>query len=258
MDPEALDAALWAAHHEARRRAAEASEVAPKVADAAARHRAMLDGASERASAMAAHAEGLTLAATRVGDLFERLSIVALNAGLEGSRAAQPQGKALLLISEEVKGHAARGAEAARDLVAVVEEIAGETSLLRKDLAGALAAADVTGQTARSIGAVLGGVESALEETDRLLRRATGVDPEVSRAIALAAEHARGLFAALSTLRAATQARPVLLRVLRPALAPLARLLRELDEPARGDEGARASTPPPPGDDDGKGKGREP
>jgi len=250
VDPEQLDAALWAAHHEARKEAAAAADVAPKIVDAADRHRAMLDGASERASAMAAHAEGLTLAATRVGDVFERLSVVALNAGLEGARAAQPQGKALLLLSEEIKGHAGRGAEIARDLVVVVEEIAGETNLLRKDLGGALAAAKETGQTARSMASIVGRAEAALAETDRLLRRATGVDPEVSRALALAAEHARGLFSALSTLRAATQARPVLLRVLRPVLVPLARLLRELDDPVRLDETVHA---PPPGGDDGKG-----
>jgi methyl-accepting chemotaxis protein len=249
VDPESIDAALWSSHHEAARAVGEASEAAPQIADTVGQHRAMINGASERASAMAAHAEGLTLAATRVGDAFERLSVVALNAGLEGARTVEPQGKALLLLSEEIRAHAGRGAETARDLVAVVEEIAAETSVLRKELADALEAAEETGKEARALVATLGRAGGALAEVDRYLRRATGIDPEVSRAVALAAEHARGLFGALSTLRAAAQARPVLLRALRPVLSPLARLLGELGEPVRPEESSRPSSPP--GGEDG-------
>jgi len=249
MDPEAIDAALWSAHHDATRAANEASQVARKIEAAAVEHRAAIDAASERASAMAAHAEGLTIAATRVGDVFERLSIVALNAGLEGARTAEPQGKALLLISEEIRGHTGRGAEIARDVVNVVEEIAAETGVIRKELEGALEAAAQAGSEVRALDASLRKTANALSEVDRYLRRATGIDPEVSRAIALAAEHARGLLTALSTLRAATQARPVLLRALRPVLSPLARLLSELGEPVRGEENGRPSSPP--GGDDG-------
>jgi hypothetical protein len=232
-DAGGVEAAVLGANEAAQRAVEGTIEIAPRIGDAAGRQKATLDGASERASAMAAHAEGLTLAAARVGDVFERLSVVALNAGLEGARTAEPQGKALLLISDEIKTQASRGAEIARDLVSVVEEIAAETVLLRRELGAAIAAAEDTGKDTRALVASAAKAKQALAEVERHLRRATGLDPEVSRAIALAAEHARGLASALATLRAATQARPLLLRALRPVLAPLARMLGELDEEPR-------------------------
>jgi exonuclease SbcC len=242
-EPTPIDAALWSAHGEAQRAVGDAAEKAGRVADAAARHRAALDGASERAGAMVTHAEGLTLAATRVGDALERLAVVALNAGLEGARTAEPQGKALLLLSEEIRSHVSRGAETARDLVSVVEELAAETGQIRKELEGARSAAEETGQAAESLGGALVRARQALTDAERHLKRATGIDPEMARAISLATEHARGLLSALSTLSTATQARPLLLGALRPALVPLSRLLRELWEEGD-DEGSRANAPP--------------
>lgn len=236
-----IDAALWSAHGEAQRAVGEAAETAGQVADAAARHRAALDGASERAGAMVTHAEGLTLAATRVGDALERLGVVALNAGLEGARTAEPQGKALLLLSEEIRSHVSRGTETARDLVSVVEELAAETGQIRKEIAGAREAAEETGQAAESLGGALVRARQALTDAERHLKRATGIDPELARAMSLATEHARGLLSALSTLSTATQARPLLLGALRPALAPLSRLLRELWEESS-EEDARAAS----------------
>ncbi|MDI1433295.1 hypothetical protein [Polyangium sorediatum] len=246
--PADIDTALWSAHGEAQRAVTEAAEGAPRLMDAVTRQRASVEGVSERAGAMAAHAEGLTLAATRVADLFERLSVIALNAGLEGARTPEPQGKALLLVSEEIRTHAARGADATRDLVAVVEEMAAETSLLRGELTSVLMAADETGGSARTLGdaAVRAGV--ALVDVEKHLRRATGIDPEVARAVALAAEHARGLLSALSTLRATTPARPLLLGALRPVLTPLSRLLGELGDEGRAGEASPGS---PQGDDGG-------
>ena len=243
-----VDTALWSAHGEAQRAVSEAAEGAPRLMEAVARQRSSIEGVSERAGAMAAHAEGLTLSATRVADLFERLSVVALNAGLEGARTPEPQGKALLLLSEEIRTHAARGAEATRDLVMVVEEMAAETSLLRGDLGDVLTAADETNKSAHALGDASGRAGLALADVEKHLRRATGIDPEVARAVSLAADHARGLLSALSTLRAAAPARPLLLGALRPVLAPLSRLLGEL-----GDEGrvVEASPGSPQGDDGG-------
>ena len=57
----------------------------------------------------------------------------------------------------------------------------------------------------------------------------TGIDPETARAVGLATEHARGLMTALSTLSTAAQAAPVL-GALRPVIAPLTRLLGEIEQ----------------------------
>jgi methyl-accepting chemotaxis protein len=244
-------AALWSTHADIERAVSEALEQAGRVVEAASKHRATLDGASERASAMVTHAEGLTLAATRVGDALERLSVVALNAGLEGARTAEPQGKALLILSEEIRSHVSRGAEGARDLVSVVEEIAAETGQLRKELEGAASAAEETGRGAEALGGALAQSRHALADAERHLKRVTGIDPEIARAMSLAMEHARGLISALSTLSTAAQATPLLQSALRPVIAPLSRLLRELLGEGQGLDDQAAGSVPPTGDGGG-------
>lgn len=236
-----VDTALWSAHGEAQRTVTEAQERAAHVTDMITSQRSAIEGVHERAGAMAAHVEGLTLAATRVVDTFERLSIIALNAGLEGARVAEPAGKALLLLSEEIRAHVERGAETTRDLAMVVEEIAAEASLIQGQVREALDAQDSTGREANMLGDALRRNGLALADVERNLRRVTGVDPEVARSIAVAAEHARGLLTALSALRAATPARPLLLGALRPVLAPLSRLLGELVSDGHDDEPASSS-----------------
>src|SRR5262250_768804 len=69
------DAALWAAHEQAEKSLEESS----------------------------ARAERLGASTARGVEAFERLGVVALNAGLEGARVPEAQGRALLLLSEEIR-----------------------------------------------------------------------------------------------------------------------------------------------------------
>ncbi len=126
------DAALWAAHERASASLKESGARAERVAATVARQRAHIEGAAERASLVAARSEGLSTGAARVSEAFERLGVVALNAGLEGARAGELQGRALLLLSEEIRANVVRGADAAAELGRAVDEIASESAEVRR------------------------------------------------------------------------------------------------------------------------------
>lgn len=225
------DAGLWSAHEQAARALGEASARAERVAASAARQRPMIEGAAERAALVAARSEGLTAGAARVIESFERLGVVALNAGLEGARLAEPHGRALLLLSEEIRANVARGADAAEQLSRAVDEISGEAGEARRQIERSRSEAAEVGQEAAHLHAATQQAQRSLDDLGARLRKATGIDPEMARLVAQAGDHARGLMTALSALATSTPGGPAL-SALKPVMAPLARLLGEID--ARG------------------------
>ena len=222
------DAALWNAEEQALRSIEESSQRAERLAAAVARQRASIDAAAERANLVAARAEGLAANAARVTECFERLGVVALNAGLEGARLNEPQGRALLLLSEEIRANVRRGADAAEQLARVGDEISGESVEVRRQLERSRAEVSDVGQEAAQLQSAAQQAMKSIEDLGARLRRATGVDPEVARAVAVATEHARGLMTALTTLTVAAKEAPVL-SALKPVIGPLVRLLREIE-----------------------------
>lgn len=229
------DAALWNAEEQAMRSIAESSARAERLAAAVARQRASIDAAAERANLVAARAEGLAASAARVSESFERLGVIALNSGLEGARLPEPQGRALLLLSEEIRANVRRGADASAQLARVVDEIGGESIEVRRQLERSRSEVSDVGQEAAQLQAAAQQATKSIEDLGARLRRATGVDPEVARAVAVATEHARGLMTALSTLTSAAREAPVM-SALKPVIGPLVRLLREI-EGGEGGEG---------------------
>jgi hypothetical protein len=100
--------------------------------------------------------------------------------------------------------------------------------------------AEVTQDSARAAGAA-SDAEAALVDIGDRVKKATGSDPETVRAIADASERARALVTSLSALSGKVP-RTLLVGMLAPALAPLARLLSD-EEPDEDAEGAAGSTP---------------
>jgi len=84
-------------------------------------------------------------------------------------------------------------------------------------------------QEAAKVGGASADAERALVEIGERLEKTTGSDPETARAIAEAAEHARALVSALTTLSGKVP-QSLVLAALRPVLEPLARLLEGGDE----------------------------
>jgi methyl-accepting chemotaxis protein len=229
------DAALFRVHEQAARSVAESAARAERLAAVVTQQRGLVEAAAERSNLISARAEGLGPSAARVTEAFERLGVVALNAGLEGARTAEPQARALLLVSEEIRANVRRGADAAEQLARAVEDIAAESAEVRRQLERSRGPVTEIAQEAGQVSAAAQQASKSLDDLGALLRKATGIDPEMARAVALATEHARGLMTALSTLSTAREVTP-LLGALSPVMGPLSRLIAEIDGgPAGGD-----------------------
>jgi methyl-accepting chemotaxis protein len=196
------------------------------MASTAAKQRAAAESLADRAHAVAARAQELATSFTRITDAFERLGLVALNAGLEGARLGEVAGRALLLVSDEVREQAVRGSDSARELSTTLTEVGAEITRLHAIISQARQTSGDASQEAALVAAASGEAERALVEIGARIRKATGNDPETVRVLAVANEQARGLMTSLATLDG-TVARAQLLHALGPALEPLARLLAE-------------------------------
>lgn len=236
------DAALWAAHDRAQASLKESSARAERVAATLARQRAQLEAGVLRATLVVSRSEALTAVSARVQEGFDRLGVVALNAGLEGARFGEPIGRALLLLSEEIRAHVARGTEASQELSRAVAELASDAAEARRQVEHSRSEVSEIGQDAAQLQAAAGAAAKSVDDLGARMRRATGIDPEMARVVALAAEHARGLVGALSSLTSTAPGAPVLV-ALRPVIGPLVRLLGEIDArtPEDEDEGEAES-----------------
>jgi methyl-accepting chemotaxis protein len=237
--------AFWISHERAVLRAREAGEAAQGIASVVAKQRAAVDAIADRARAVSGRAQELSAIFGRIGEVFDRLGLVALNAGLEGARLGESAGRAVLLVSDEVRTHALRGGENVRELTSTLAEMAQELALLVSSFEGPRSASGEMAQQAAVAAGASADAERALVEIDARMRKATGSDPETSRAIAEASERAHALVQSISDLGGRVP-QEVLLRALRPMLEPLVRLVADEDAGAppperprarRGDEG---------------------
>jgi methyl-accepting chemotaxis protein len=227
--------ALWSAHERALVRARDAGAAAQRIASSAARQRASIDAVADRTRAMSSRAAEVQTGFARVVDAFERLALVALNAGLEGARLGETEGRQLGLVGEEIRAHSSRGAEIARELAAALTTLAADFGHLDSNVVQTQSVvSEVTQDAARALGAA-SDAESALVAVGERVKKATGSDPEMVRAIGEASERARALVTSMSAL-AGKVPRALLVAALRPALEPLARLLADEES---GEDGER-------------------
>jgi methyl-accepting chemotaxis protein len=226
--------AVWALHEKALARTREAGEASQRIATTSAKQRAVADALVDRAHAVVARAQELLGSFARVTDGFERLGLVALNAGLEGARLGEAVGRALLLVSDEVRTHATRGSETARELTSTFGEVNAEITKLHAHIEQARQASGETSHEAARLTAATGAAEDALVEIGNRLRKVTGSDPETLRAVAEAHEHARALVASLSALRGKVP-RSLVFGALGPMTEVLAKLLADDDGVAEGE-----------------------
>jgi methyl-accepting chemotaxis protein len=232
--PKPIDVAdLWSFHEQALQKTREAAEASQRITSNLAKQRASADILADRAHAIAAHAQELSGGLARVADTLERLSLVALNAGLEGARLGESTGRSLLLVSEEVRTQAARGAAGARELTTAINDIGADVSKLHGTIEQARQASTEASQESARVAGSSAEAERALVELGTKLRASTGNDPEAMRLVAEAGDHARALVSSLSALRGKVP-RQSMLSALKPLLDPLARVL--VDASTDGDD----------------------
>ncbi len=218
--------ALWVSHGRAAAGVRDAGESAQRIGASIAKQRSALVVVGDRARTASTRAQDLTTSFARVNAAFERLSLVALNAALEGARLGEQVGQSLQLVAEEVRLASARGSESARELSAALHEVSSELALVTSGLERAHeASAEITQETAR-VGSAAADTQRALGELAERLKRATDTDPETAQALADAVEHGRAFVDALGELGERVP-RGILVGVLRPVLEPLSRWFGE-------------------------------
>jgi len=163
---------------------------------------------------------------SRISEVFERLGIVALNAGLEGARLGDAAGRAVGLVSDEVRTHAARGSASVHELTTALGEIAEELRSLHVALDGSRASTLSVAEQSAIAANSAAEAERALAEIEARIRETTGSDPATAKAIAEASEHARALIAAIGNLNTHV-AHDVWVEALRPTLEPLVGVLND-------------------------------
>lgn len=233
----AEESALWLAHERAGEATRGAAEAAQQATTSLAKGRGASDGALDRGRALLLRSQEATARAAQLSDVFERLGLVALNAGLEGSRLGEGAGRPLSLLSDEVRSHAARGGDLARELGGALGELAAELTQLQTHVERAVDAAMEAAQATSRATSASSVAQSALGEIGERIKKTTGSDPETARTLAEAAEHARSLVASLGTLSGKAP-RGLVMTSLRPVLEPLLRLLDDDDEPEEPEETA--------------------
>ncbi len=230
------ESALWNAQERAVSRARDAGTAAQRIGSSALRQRASIDSVADRIRALSSLIGDAQAGFARTVDAFERLSLVALNAGLEGARLGEAQGRALALVGDEVRAQSTRGGEAARELSAVLSRLSVDLRELESRAGQAqLVVAELAHDSTAVVGAA-SDAEAALVELGDRVKKATGSDPEIVRAVAEAAERARALVASLVALSGKVP-RALLIGAMGPAILPLTRLLS--DEAPDEDDTAR-------------------
>lgn len=228
--------AFWKAHEAATTRAHEASDAAQRISQTIARHGSTIASLADRTRAAAGRAQDLRAVFTRVSEVFERLSVVALNAGLEGARLGDAAGRAVGLVSDEVRTQAARGGASVHELTAALTEISEELKTLHVALDVSREATSTVAEQAAIVLSASSETERALQEIEARIRATTGSDPSTARKIAEASEHARALVTAISAL-GETVSHEVWVEALRPTLEPLFGVLADVPPPEPSETG---------------------
>jgi len=211
---------VWAAHERVAAALRESGESVQRMSSTLAKQRGAVDAMSDRVRSVATRSGDLSQSFAKAIDGFERLGLVALNAGLEAARLGEEQGRGLTLVGEEVRGLSARGADGLRELSAALAEISSELQQVTQGVDRAReASAEVSQEAARAGGLLADGERAASDMSDRL-RNATGTDPETARAVAEVEQHARALVGALARLTGKVP-RALVMTTLRPVLEPL-------------------------------------
>ena len=181
---------------------AEAEQASGQAQAQAARQAAEIEGLLEGGERLALRGRDLRSGVQELRDTLERGRLSTLNAALEGARLGEVAGKALMAMTEEVRGALGRSADMLDDHAARVAELERERERLVLALgpladAARAVAAEVTRAAERNRSQRDALAELALEMRQRL-----GVDPELGGLVARASRELSELLDTLSALEA--------------------------------------------------------
>jgi methyl-accepting chemotaxis protein len=232
-----LEGALWRAHEQATGSSTQLVETTAQLLATTARQQGIIDAIGEVAHNADGRAGDLGEPMARLAASLDRLRLVALNVGLEGARLGDPAGRALTSVADEVRAQGDRGAEALQDAKTVLHEVTASWAQVRTR------ANDLRTMHAQAVTQV-GSLQSLaqdvvrdIEDVGTWARKLSETDPETALILSQAADHARGLINALTSLGGRAR-RDLVRSALGPSLQPLARALADITRGSKGDKGA--------------------
>jgi hypothetical protein len=230
--PLAEAGALLEAQEKASAAAEQSLRLSENVGASLTEQRSAIDAAADHGRLLLSRSRDAKTTAQQVQNALERAKLIALNAGLEGSRTEGGGGKALLIVSEELRGVLERGTSAAEDHLTALTQMEREREKLRDQLERAREQGNVLADELLRSQNLQRVTHEQLQQLGQTLTRVTGADPELGRLIVSAQTHARGLLEALTSL-SNKPGRLKWLRALGPSLTPLLRMLGDQDDAAQ-------------------------
>jgi hypothetical protein len=205
---------------DAVRASSDAEQASGQAQAQAARQAAEIEGLLEGGERLALRGRDLRSGVQELRDTLERGRLSTLNAALEGARLGEIAGKALMAMTEEVRGALGRCADMLDDHAARVAEIERERERMVLALgpladAARAVAAEVTRAAERNRSQ-----RDALSELALEMRQRLGVDPELGGLVARATRELSELLDTLSALEARgaeSEARELRARIAGPA-----------------------------------------
>lgn len=172
-----------------------------KLLAGSAQHAAGAAQLAAQARSLLARARDLRPTTESVREAIDRTRIIALNAGLEGSRLSEADGRALLIVGEEIRGAATQGERALDELMSLLAQVDSDRQALcesaerlsEQQQQHAARFAELHAQQAR--------LASELDTLVATLGDAAGTDPELARLSLAAQEQAQGLLGLLGQIR---------------------------------------------------------
>jgi hypothetical protein len=205
---------------DAVRASSDAEQASGQAQAQAARQAAEIEGLLEGGERLALRGRDLRSGVQELRDTLERGRLSTLNAALEGARLGEIAGKALMAMTEEVRGALGRCADMLDDHAARVAELERERERMVLALgpladAARAVAAEVTRAAERNRSQ-----RDALSELALEMRQRLGVDPELGGLVARATRELSELLDTLSALEARgaeSEARELRARIAGPA-----------------------------------------
>jgi methyl-accepting chemotaxis protein len=198
-----LTQALLHGEHLSAQQASEAAlGIVRSLAAATVQQRSLLDAATDEARLLAARGQELRASTERVHESLERARLVALNAALEGARLGEPMGKAVVAMAEEVRTLATRGLEALDEHTESLEYVLRGRDRLHEQLDQLHRHASLASEEVLRVESAQRELVSTLSALGRRIETATGTNSQTAQMLGVAADHARGLLEALTTLSA--------------------------------------------------------
>lgn len=226
-----VQGARWLAALEAARIAATRATTEQREARAAlTRQQSELETAQESGQKLGTRSRDIRNSLQLLREAVDRAKLTALNAGLEGARLGDPLGRALVVMSDEVRNLLARAVDA-------LEEHAGLLADVDRDRDRCLAELAELGEGGRQLGTSLNRAQEQSQLTNALLGELKtdvselfGGNLEAARALAETSTQVETLTVSLLELQRRSPASgPALRELLRPLLA----LLTPGEDPAR-------------------------